>query len=50
MKCKGCKRDAKPGVGLLFGIFIYFVDRRSRKRERLRELGVGGKQAKNLIK
>jgi len=40
-------------VILSFGIFIYigyFVDKKNRRRERLRGLGVGGKQAKNLIK
>jgi hypothetical protein len=40
-------------VILPFGIFIYigyFVDKRNRRRERLRGLGVGGKQTKNLIK
>jgi len=44
---------ATLSVILPFGIFIYigyFVDRRNRRRERLRGLGVGGKQAKNLIK
>lgn len=40
-------------TGLVFGVVIYigyFIDKRNRKRDKMRKLGVGGNQAKSLIK